>query len=456
MNQKILQTTTLGLVSMINDPDVIAAEQNPSSVDTEALAKKVAKRNADLAKALNIPDERSASLSEPYIDQIKTDPKGFRKYLQYRLLTATNDAAQAAGLMQPSGPIMSTGAESRQVQTGLFGPQPGTPVPGTPTKQVLPVTSRSVERTDPLTGNLYRDYYDENNNFVRRELVARPQGGKPAQPGPQPTPAAPTQAAPPQGAAPTQGPLKSTDPNAAKIIQQRNADLPDMTVIPAGANMETAKVLIAQRNAARDATEAAADARYFYNQALDKLQAGAPTGTGAAWLKTVTSIPGIDKAFPQGVDLAELDKYLMQSTVATTKKLGFDGTDMARDMIKSITGDTSLPNAANRAVVRANRALQASFPIYYADGQENAMARTGDIFELPRYKSAWAKVDRRAILMQSLIDNNDDEGKAILAHELGIDDLGSRDKVKQTAALKRYRDFQKQMQKLDELRQGYY
>ena len=129
------------LTAHINDPSVIAAEQNPDSINKENLAKLVSKYSKEQAKALGIDPDKAEQLAAPYITQALENPAGYRQFLKSKLMS-TLDASSRVSAMQPSGIAVNTGAGGATVQTGQFGPyQPGTQLPGTAFVQQLPPTT---------------------------------------------------------------------------------------------------------------------------------------------------------------------------------------------------------------------------------------------------------------------------------------------------------------------------
>jgi hypothetical protein len=134
------------LTSLINNPLIIASEQNPQSIAPEALEKKLQSYADEQARALGIPKERAAELIAPYIAEAK-NPAGLRQFLKDKLLT-TLDQGSRLSAMQPTGIGINTGAGGATVSTSQFGPYlPGQILPGTAYETQIPPTQQIVTPT---------------------------------------------------------------------------------------------------------------------------------------------------------------------------------------------------------------------------------------------------------------------------------------------------------------------
>ena len=136
------------LTGLINNPLIIAAEQNPQAIDRSQLEELIKKYSNEQATAYKIPKNRADELSLPYIEATK-NPATIRQFLKDKLIETVDQGAKISAL-QPSGVPISTGAQTGVVQTGQFGPYaPGTVLPGTLQDVQVPPTQ---EITNPLTG----------------------------------------------------------------------------------------------------------------------------------------------------------------------------------------------------------------------------------------------------------------------------------------------------------------
>jgi hypothetical protein len=143
------------LTSLINNPLIITAEQNPQAVDSAKLMDVVRKYGEEQASSLGIPKDKADQLLQPYLEQTK-NPAGIRQFLKDKLLS-TLDQGSRLTAMQPSGQDVNTGASGYTVQTGQFGPYvPGQILPGTAFEQQIPPTQQIVTPTgqSQLVGTL--------------------------------------------------------------------------------------------------------------------------------------------------------------------------------------------------------------------------------------------------------------------------------------------------------------
>jgi hypothetical protein len=132
------------LTSLINNPLIITAEQNPQAVDSAKLMDVVRKYGEEQASSLGIPKDKADALLQPYLEQTK-NPAGVRQFLKDKLLS-TLDQSSRLSAMQPSGIGVQNGAGGYTVQTGQFGPYaPGQVIPGTAYEQQVPPTQQIMK-----------------------------------------------------------------------------------------------------------------------------------------------------------------------------------------------------------------------------------------------------------------------------------------------------------------------
>jgi hypothetical protein len=135
------------LTSLINNPLIITAEQNPQAVDATQLTNVVRKYGEEQAVAMGIPKDKADQLLQPYLEQATKNPANIRQFLKDKLLS-TLDQGSRLTAMQPSGQGVNTGAGGYTVQTGQFGPYvPGQVLPGTMFEQQIPPTQQIVTPT---------------------------------------------------------------------------------------------------------------------------------------------------------------------------------------------------------------------------------------------------------------------------------------------------------------------
>lgn len=139
-------------ISMINNPLIIAAEQNPDAVDKVKLAEAVKRNGMTTAKALGIAPDQAEQLLAPYVEIATTNPSALRQYYKERHIQGLDEGSRTSAL-GASGVGVNTGAGGYTVQTGEFGPQPaGAVVPGTAYTTQLPPTQQLVAQPGDNTG----------------------------------------------------------------------------------------------------------------------------------------------------------------------------------------------------------------------------------------------------------------------------------------------------------------
>jgi hypothetical protein len=245
--QKKFKQVADSQISMINNPLIVAAEQDPSSVSKDDLKKLIYQNGMDVANAHGIPKEQALSLLQPYMRIADENPGSVRTFFKQRLMQGADDATKI-GAMQPSGVPISTGAGGYQVQGGEFGAQPrGTVLPGTPySSQLGPGQRMEATGEVDINNNPIFNVKDANGRVVGQTTV---QGNVPQNqmPAPPPMPAAGTQpgAAQPGGVTQMRQQLQpAANPNAIMRI-------------PAGESPDTGKAYLAQAIESRGSVQPA-------------------------------------------------------------------------------------------------------------------------------------------------------------------------------------------------------
>ena len=152
LQQKRFKNIADSQIAMINNPLVIAAEQNPSAVDPAKLAETVKRNGMTTARALGIAPDQAEQLLAPYVELAATNPAALRQYYKERHIQGLDEGARTSALGS-SGVGVNTGAGGYTVQTGEFGPQPaGAVVPGTAYTTQLPPTQQLVSQAGDGTG----------------------------------------------------------------------------------------------------------------------------------------------------------------------------------------------------------------------------------------------------------------------------------------------------------------
>ena len=211
-NKQVLGIAS-ALTSVINHPLIIAAEQNPNSVNPDAIAALLKNYGNERASSLGISKEKADPLIQPYLDQAK-NPAGVRQFLKDKLLT-TLDQGSRLSAMQPSGVETNTGVNKQITSTNEFGATPvGKAIPGTAVDVKLMPNESIITDT-------------QNNSFIQTKdnngkiIGVRPVNAAPAASSTVPTatqPAAPASVNVPATTPSAQSPVIAPKPNA--VVQK--------------------------------------------------------------------------------------------------------------------------------------------------------------------------------------------------------------------------------------------
>jgi hypothetical protein len=144
------------LTPLINNPLIVAAEQNPNAVDKEQLNNLLKGYAQEQADALGIPKDRSSQLIQPYLDQAAKDPSKMREFLKNKLLTTLDQGTRATALGGVGVSTAPQGTQAPQAVGAGAEVAPGMRVP-------YPVRSASqsyipepTEVGDQTAGQAYR------------------------------------------------------------------------------------------------------------------------------------------------------------------------------------------------------------------------------------------------------------------------------------------------------------
>jgi hypothetical protein len=148
------------LTPLINNPLIIAAEQNPNFADKDKLTNILKGYAQEQATALGISKEKSDQLIQPYIDEATKNPANMRQFLKDKLL-ATLDQGSRVSTLGNVG--VSTAPQAPQGAQGTQAVGAGTEV--APSMRLpYPVRSASqsyipepTEVKDQTAGQAYRD-----------------------------------------------------------------------------------------------------------------------------------------------------------------------------------------------------------------------------------------------------------------------------------------------------------
>ena len=83
-------------VSMINNPLIVAAEQNPNAVDKVKLAESLKKWGVQQGEEAGVDKATAEKLTQPYVDLALNNPSALRTYLKERHITGLDAGARTA------------------------------------------------------------------------------------------------------------------------------------------------------------------------------------------------------------------------------------------------------------------------------------------------------------------------------------------------------------------------
>lgn len=245
---------------------------------------------------------------------------------------------------------------------------------------------------------------------------------------------APARGGAPMGGAPatttpTAAPTAAPTPTAGPVQSQMNQAL-QLRRIPAGETPETMRNLQDIRSKSNEAAKGVQNQTFNSNEII-KLADQATTGRGAEMLANLT---GGYALIPFGGDMAtkiqQLGHYMAQQTATLSASAGLN-TDAARAIAEQTAGDKTWTPEAIKATARVNRALALATQMYN-NGLESAIAKSnGDIFVARKYTNDWSnKLDIKALKLYDAFVNQDTEGLAQSARELGGKDSAAYKKAK--------------------------
>ena len=108
-------------ISMINNPLVVDAEQNPNAVNTQQLVDLVKKRGFEQAEALGIPKDQASQLMAPYVEMAEKNPSGLRNYYKERHIAGLDQAAKTNAI-SPTNVTVGDVKASQDPLTGEVRP----------------------------------------------------------------------------------------------------------------------------------------------------------------------------------------------------------------------------------------------------------------------------------------------------------------------------------------------
>ena len=241
---------------------------------------------------------------------------------------------------------------------------------------------------------------------------------------------APARGGAPMGGAPaTAAPTAAPTPTAGPVQSQMNQAL-QLRRIPPGETPETMRNLQDIRSKSNEAAKGVQNQTFNSNEII-KLADQATTGRGAEML---ANLSGGYAAIPFGGDMAtnlqQLGHYMSLQTQSLSSSSGMN-TDAGRAIAAEASGTTRWTPEAIKSTARVNRALALATQMYN-NGLESAIAKSnGDIFAARKYTNDWSnKLDIKALKLYDAFVNQDTEGLAQSARELGGKDSAAYKKAK--------------------------
>jgi hypothetical protein len=251
--QKKFKQVADSQISMINNPLIVAAEQDPNSVSKDDLKKLIYQNGMDVANAHGIPKEQAISLLQPYMRIADENPGSVRTFFKQRLMQGADDATKI-GAMQPAGTPVTTGTVNFQTQTGEFGAQPrGSVIPGTvAVQQIAPNQRMRATGEVDINNNPIYDVMDANGRVVGQTTVP---SNVPSNmlPGPPPMPPGVIQPGAAQPGGVTQMRQQLQPATAAAPVTQ---PIP-VVRIPAGQSAKTGEAYLAEAIQSRNSVQPA-------------------------------------------------------------------------------------------------------------------------------------------------------------------------------------------------------
>jgi hypothetical protein len=239
---------------------------------------------------------------------------------------------------------------------------------------------------------------------------------------------APARGGAPMGGAPAV-PTATPTPTAGPVQSQMNQAL-QLRRIPPGETPETMRNLQDIRSKSNEAAKGVQNQTFNSNEII-KLADQATTGRGAEML---ANLSGGYAAIPFGGDMAtnlqQLGHYMSLQTQSLSSSSGMN-TDAGRAIAAEASGTTRWTPEAIKSTARVNRALALATQMYN-NGLESAITKSnGDIFAARKYTNDWSnKLDIKALKLYDAFVNQDTEGLAQSARELGGKDSAAYKKAK--------------------------
>ena len=352
-------------ISMINNPLIVAAEQDPNSVDKNALAELIKRNGYQTADALGIPKDQADKLIQPYLQIADQNPAAVRGYFKERHLQGLDAGARTSAMTPTMREVTGFGPQgeklTQQVNVNPFAGPIGAPIGGTQSFAGPGQPMTPTGRVD-AAGNPTAYVADPQSGKIREVTI--PAGGF-------------------SGGGQAGGGAGAGGPDL-------NAKIPGGTIggrmppppIPANEEYEAPKrISPAGGQAAIDESQKLfTDARKSANEAgnvintsnrIVDLASQVVAGKGAG---VFASLGGGYAALPWNSNITEAYNRLGHDIALQTQNMaqsGAYGTDAGRELASELAGKREWDEKSIQSVSRLNRAMATSSQLF-ANGIENA------------------------------------------------------------------------------------
>lgn len=418
-------------ISMINNPLILQAEKDPSSVEPAKLEELVLSRGLATGKSLGIPEEKTRELLVPYLETAKNNPGGLRGFYKERHIMGLDDAARTSALAA-SGTAVNTGAGGYTVQTGEFGPvKAGEVVPGSAFQQLLgPGSQIEITNERDVNNNQIAFIKSPDGKQVYRTTV--PNGSTP---GVYPTGAVPQQSQQ-QGFTPPGMIRESQQPTTMQLVNQGANAAP--VVPPAGETTETGRAYQEQTIGARGQVQPAGVALNNIRTVRQYLPL-AQTGASSETIAKLQSIFG-NVAGSKPEEFAAAARDIIEKNIAdlALQKNSALGGKFAADLSavqSSLSSAGKNPTAIAKVMDQLEPLMQ--HVQNYSTGLNRAVEKSPNKYYVkPAYDNAMNDAfDIRALMMKNAFDSG---GKPALDKFVKENNVSVRDQQLLLQKLQRY------------------
>lgn len=349
------------LQGLVSDPDVVNG-------NSDAIISKLSSTRQQMIDS-GIPVSLAEASTARYIALAHDDPKAVRQLMLNSIQSGVGSTGQAANV-QPSGPIVSSGQVSKQINTNPFATGVGEVIPGTETKQkITPGEQHTVQPPGPLGGPPTVINKDAEGNVT--DISNAPVAGQPS---------------------PPRGPI----------------------FMPPGETPDTLKVVQGIRANANQTASTVPEQQFNTNQIIHYAE-NATTGTGAQFLNNLKGqFSGLPFTADSATNFNMLGHSIALQTGSLANSAGLNGTNSARSLAEESTSKTDWTKDAIVQSARTMRALSTGANLFN-EGIENAVS-SGNPFAARTFQNEWARVaDVNAMRLYDAVKNKDADPEGLKA-----------------------------------------